>query len=497
LRAVLRVRPAIPIAAPDRLIDPDTGGHVVRVRVPSGLAGQYLIDNLIYRRRDGMIVSEPAGAAPTAAATYRGIGNLKDILDRGNTTDVIILDAKDKPLDALDLGAHICGLLNADQSDSMIVIRNFSPAQSILAGLGFGRQSVLQQIERHLRDIQRKCLPLLTLPRPELRHENQERIVLLSIPNTLTKAALYDGQGYLWNGQTLAPLTNQQVFDNYLSRASSGQIHRSSEALVQLLRGQIGWSIQPPHSLDGRASNRQFDLCAYDVQHLAMRWPQQWFEERQTGFHCDLIAPLRHALMRVGQDNRAASGDPLLSGTFHVRLENFLASGIDFKADFQNSRFENLPVYKRTNLFVTLRIRTGVLFKRRQRMALLRFRQPDMMLDAERIADLQQACADAGFRIYDLDEIQPGPVNSAVFQGVRNQGYHDISLVAGLVWNPVQLRRERHYTQRIDSKLTDTGMLDVRMLLWGAGDEAGKEIARLQLELHQIISQRLAYLGSE
>jgi hypothetical protein len=228
-----------------------------------------------------------------------------------------------------------------------------------------------------------------------------------------------------------------------------------------------------------------------------MVWKARRFElQRGTaGLRCALTTPLGYALMAVDETGVGVTSMLELRGHIQVRLNDVLASGVEIVPQSDNDLLRNLPVYKRTHLWLRIKANPQELFRRRRRMSLLRFRLPDVTLDVERVADLKQACADLGFRISHVDESDLP--ERAMMEGIRSEGFCDIGLLAGLVCDRTLLSRALHYEQRTDSKTSDTALLDIRIVLWGSGDDAAAEIARLHMALHQIIEQRLAYLRTE
>ena len=122
---------------------------------------------------------------------------------------------------------------------------------------------------------------------------------------------------------------------------------------------------------------------------------------------------------------------------------------------------------------------------------MLRFQISDVFLDRDRIADLKKACADLGFRISETDNSQE---SMAIFEGIRSHGFCDISLLAVVVSDPAPVVRDFFCEQRTDIKDMRTATLDIRIVMWGNGENAASEIADLQLTLYDLISQRLQYL---
>jgi hypothetical protein len=214
-----------------------------------------------------------------------------------------------------------------------------------------------------------------------------------------------------------------------------------------------------------------------------------------------LNTSLRQAFVSLNKDGTAPASKPL-TGQIRVQFEHIAASGIDLSLTDRHPVIGHPPIVKRTNVVLNLTIHANDLFGERRRMTLLHFRLPDVTLireRRERIADLRQACADLGFWVHDVyppadtSEAQPW----VVLRGIRNTGHHDITMVAGIFYQPQQLTRELRYNQRTDSRSVQTGALDMRIVFWGSGANAAKEIATIQLDLRQLLQQRLHYLRAE
>jgi hypothetical protein len=365
---------------------------------------------------------------------------------------------------------------------------------SSLAGRG---ASVLRQLEERLNQELRKCVPYLPL-RPALARVHNEQIGVLRVSSDMAPVALYDGVAYDWDNRSLRSISIHEIFERYLQRHRTSETRYTRGERVQMVYGELAWPIQPPPAIPNAWNGTDTrDGMSYDVQRQAMVWGTRRFKREQetVGWRCTLTAPLRHALMEVGERSDIVRSVPALRGHFSVRLNDLLASGVEVRPHATSGLFEHLPVYKRTNLRLQITADPQELFQRRRRMSLLRFRVPDVSLDRERVADVRQACADLGFRIYTVDEGSQS--ERAMLEGIRSEGFCDITLLAGLVCNRTPLTRELQYEQRTDSKTTHTAVLDIRVALWGSGDAAAGTIARLHMALHQLIHQRLFYLRTE
>lgn len=495
LNATLRCSPAVPFFAPD-MFHTAEGKTVARVIVPQGVAGPYRIGGQIYRRIDAATVGGPAPSiqipAPAMAAP---VANLDDAL-KGESDDVIILDAGAN-LGALELGPAICGLINAGKRDGLILIRNLAPSSARTASIFSRGTGVLQQLEERARQELQKCLPRLTL-RPALARANDEQIGVLRVTGEPAPVALYDGAAYDWEHRSLRSIGIQELFERYLQHQRTSETNHAGDR-VQMVYGELDWPIQPPSPLPSAPNGVDLGdgVCAYNAQRQAMIWNTRGFKQQAgtAGWSCTLTAPLHRALMELGDSDDSIRAAAALQGHISIRLNDVLASGVKIQPHADNRLFDHLPVYKRTNLRLQFTADPQELFRRRRRMSLLRFRVPDVSLDTERVADVRQACADLGFRIANVDERRLP--ERALLEGVRNEGFCDIALLAGLLCERTPMTRELQYEQRTDSKVTQAAVLDIRIALWGSGDAAAATIARLHMDLHQLLHQRLYYLHTE
>jgi hypothetical protein len=496
LKAALRSTPPVPIAPPDYLQAPD-GKTVARVIVPADAAGPNQINGQTFYREGAVTLSRPAQPFRAPAMPTGAIGDITDMLKAGNSDDVIILDANNGPLNALDLGPMISALINSGKRDGLILVRNLGAASSQPSSLFPGRSvSALRQFEEYLEQELKKCIPRLSL-RPALTQINQEQIAVLPVSSDLAPIVLYDGVGYDWHNRSRRSLNIDEAFERYLRHQGMSGIDQSDGDPVWMVHGEISSPIRPPPSLTGVREATDNGICHYDVQRQAMVWKASNFKPQPgtAGWHCDLIAPLGYVLMDVDETGAGVATLPELRGRIQVRLNDVLASGAEIVAQSNNDLLPNLPIHKRTNLWLRIKANSQELFRRRRRMSLLRFRMPDVALDIERFGDLQQVCADLGFRLSQIDTSELP--DRAMLEGIRSERFYDIGLLVGLVCARTPLTRTLHYAQRTDSRTSDAALLDIRIVLWGSGDDAMAEIARLHMALHQIVQQRLAYLHTE
>jgi hypothetical protein len=333
---------------------------------------------------------------------------------------------------------------------------------------------------------------------PALARVNEEQIGVLRVSSDIAPVALYDGAAYDWFQRALRSISIDEAFARYLQRQRTGETTHADGDRMQMVYGELDWPIQPPPALrNARNVRDRHDGCAYEVQRRAMVWSGRRFtRDRATiGWRCALTARLRQALMDVGDPGDTVQSLPMLHGQVVIRMNDVLASGATVRAQAVSKLLEHLPVHKRTNLHLQITADPQELFERRRRMSLLRFRLADVPLDSERVATVRQACADLGFRILLVDENRLP--DQAMLEGIRSEGFCDITLLLGMVCERTRMSRTLRYEQRIDSKATHTSALDIRMALWGVSDAAATMIARLHMDLHQLLHQRLSYLRTE
>jgi hypothetical protein len=488
LVAALRCTPVVPIFAPD-YFEVANGKRVARVVVPEGASKPYLLEGQLFLRVGAATVVSKATPEPAVTPATPPVAQLEDAL-RGDSDDVIILDAVGA-IEALDLGPSISGLINAGKHDGLILIRNLLPSNGQKS-----KGSALQLLEGRVAQESEKCLPRLSL-RPAIARVNGEPIGVLRVPSDLAPVALYDGAAYDWHSRALRSLSLDDVFARYLRYQRLSDIDRAASDGVQLTYGELGWPIAPPPTLRQRRNGAAPQDARFEVQRRALVWqPRQFAPDPVTiGWRCHLTAQLRQALMDVGAAGDAVQTLDTLRGHVLICLNDVLASGATLRVEPTSKLLENLPILRRTNLRLQLDADTQALFEQRRRMSLLRFRVPDVSLDEERVADVRQACADLGFRIHTTDT--RGLPNQAMIEGMRSEGFCDITLLVGLLCERTPLTRALAYGQRTDSKDTHLAALDIRAAFWGSGDAAAATIARLHMELHQLLHQRLFYLRTE
>lgn len=518
LKALLLCTPSIPIFAPEYYTT-DDAKVVARVVVGPNTGTTYAVERDVYRRHGGETVLDRSAQLPAAVTAESPLGNVSDLLAAGNTQDLVQIDAKGLPIDQIELGPYICGLLNADIRSGILLIRNVSPGEQPMIPLPWrSGRNIVQRMRARLQEEQRRLTPLSGELRPEFTTIGEERIVVLRVIRSLAPAALCEQKGYVWANGLLREVSVQDVFERYLRRVGTHDLRRPSSATVTMDYGQLDWPVQPPRQLKAVTSANAAELSqgVYDVQRQAIVWSAQPFEQQEgtNGFNCRLSTRLRQRFRPNGSQLNEVD---TLSGTFRIRFDHVLASGMEFARATQHPTtgepiaahplLMHAPIVKRTFLVLHVQVRTYELFQRRKHMSILHFRMPDVALGQERrerVADLRQACADLGFWVYDVYPAESDDSSSpyVLMRGIRSTGYQDIHMLAGVRYESTQIQRQLQFDKRIDSKEVQAGQLDARLVMWGnldptPPDDLPMSMAELQLELRQIIQQRLQYLRAE
>src|SRR5690242_18432333 len=124
----------------------------------------------------------------------------------------------DTPLTKLEIGPSICSLINANQHDGLILIRGLKPSarRSFFDRWDNGALGIVRRVTTRLQTELSHIVPRLPASRIQIVSVNEEMVVVLSMPNTPTPVALYDGIGYEWDGHVRKQIAIQEVFARYL-----------------------------------------------------------------------------------------------------------------------------------------------------------------------------------------------------------------------------------------------------------------------------------------
>jgi hypothetical protein len=504
LQAALTCAPPVVFAPPD-LLEGESGEKVARVAVPPSQIGPHFVDGKRPVRRGTKTVSEVVAVAAsrgTEAALPPPISDLRGMMGGGGGADMIILGGKGVELTADDLGRSICALVNSIIGHGMIVVRNLTAPRRWF----FGNQgkSANQSFEQILDQALNGIAPRIIRPRPEFATVDGEYIAMLRIKGHRATVATFRGAAYEWTGAATRAIELADLYQRYMTRTGQQLRQGASGDPVTLSFGELLWPLQPPGVLKLAVDQQvAYDrsLASFDEQRKAMVWHNRRFLERKgtNGAVCSLAARLRQAFLEVsgGPDSNPQN---VLTGTLVIRLDNKLASGLECLVEDAHELLHGIPVYKRTYLVAQVKIYATELFQRRRRVSLLHFQIPDVSLGvdpSERIVDLQQVCADLGFWVSKAS-FPPSPNDTRVLlRGVRSANHYDINLTLGFRYSTTRVTRELRFEQRVDSKQLETGYLDARIVLSGTGKGAEEKLTQLQLELGQLIHERLHYLRTE
>ena len=498
LNAALKCDPPVPVSSPTIYHSRD--GLVARVLVPSDLNRSFRYKGQRYQRKGDQTVADPMNDPSPPRMPDLHIPDVRGLLTGGDREDVMIVDAR-QGMNSLALGPRICGFINAGIPSGLILIRHLDTNSTQLTLPLFGRRNALSSLEAHLRQELDRCVPRLTLPQIAVTQVDDEQVGIVQVLSDIAPVALYNENAYEWSSSTLKSLSQPQVlFSRFLERTGIGASDRPGNGSAYLSYAELNWPICPPPDihLNGYShsgADREAILPDYDVQRQAYVWHKQAFFGAEDGRTCSIAVPLRHALMRVEQQAIASGDIPVLKGRINLQFDDVVASGLRINLNPSDALARNLPVFQRTHVQVNVEITADALFHRRRRMQTLRFCLSDVVLDEESICAVQHICEDVGFRVVDTHYDRPG--GTQTLYGIRSKNYCDLTLLVGLRCDSEVLTRELHFEQRTDSKHTNTGTLDLRIVLVGAGRDAAVQMKDLHMALYRAISQRLHYLRAE
>lgn len=509
LKAILQTSPYVSIWSYSK-IEQKSGKHIIRIELRSSGSIRHIYKQNIYRREGTQNVSESATdesvvlVSPKSPNTERNLQNIFDqeetsTINYKNSDNLIVLNSTGN-LKSLRLGSYVSGLINAKRKDARIVVTGLDTARSGVFGALINQNEDVEEVIREEFD---QIIPSITSPTIEIRNIGTEKVAIIKLPDWDSPLALYDDVGYIWQNLSLNRLKVGDMFNTYLQLY--GNIGRSfGDKEVFLEQATLDRPIRPPERLEkSTIPLEQRERITYDVEYQSQVWePRPFvFDEDTVGFILNLTAPLQHASLSLGEDEEIKVRSPEAKGQIRIRLDDVLASGFEVTpiGNENNTWFSSIPITKRTYLNLKYTARLNELFQRRRKTSRLRFLIPDVLLDKERLDDLAHICADVGFRVFDSELFttsQSEPSKGSI-QAIRSSEYYDISLLIGLICHQTELKRELHYTGWQDSKSTFTSLLDIRVNLWGMGQNVEKEIGRLQMDLYQTMSRRLHHLRAE
>lgn len=497
LKAALRCDPPVPVSAP--AIYHSNQKFVARVNIPSDLTGPFRYNGKLYHRQGSETVMETLDEPPRSKLPSPSFPDVRTLLTGEDREDVMIVDGR-QGIPSLGLGSRICGFINAGVACGLIVIRHLGTTSS-LPGMGlFGRRrSALADLEAHLRQELDRCTPRLTLPPIAVTQVDDEQVGIVQVLSDVAPVALYDGNAYEWTSSTLQQLSDaHSLFARFLDRVDTSSSNRPGNGSAYLSYAELDWPICPPADLYVEANpgaDREHAGPEYDVQRQSYVWHKQAFREIEDGRVCSITTPLRYALMQFEQQTLGSKNAPGLTGRLNLQFDDVVPSGLRFDLVEPHPLAKNLPVFQRTQVLVNLEVTADALFHRRRRMQTLRFCLSDVVLDEASLCAVKLICEDVGFRVVDTQHDRRAQVQT--LYGIRSKNYCDLTLLMGLRCDSQVLNRELRFEQRIDRKHTDTGTLDLRIVLVGEGRDAAVQMKDLHMALHRAISQRLHYLRAE
>lgn len=512
LQAVVGCTPAVPLGGITYFRDDDRDRSIIAAQVvipPGPMGPTYRYQGKRYIRRSNATTNVAAWPIfPRRPAPIVGLSvhKLRDVLAHGSTDDVIVLDAK-RSIDGLDLGRHICGLINSENKGGLLVIQNLP--KDMLSAVAAG--GIRRKLNEHLKQELASCKPAPVVSTFWMTRVDNEIVAVLRVEAPLVPIALYNTgdewqpTAYTWEDRTLQTIELVKLFALYTQRMGYAADATADDS-AQMVYAQLGWPSQPPIVQRNDVSAGIYDAQAananegrYEVQRQAMVWRKRPFERTPTGSSCRLDASLRSGLIKIDPHGVAATLDPaILTGTIVIRFDNILASGRDVQvqvAEHTSSWFGKMAIKRSTKIVLNVAVRADELFKRRRSMSLSHFFIHETMLDTARVADICEALTDLGFRMTTPNLSQNGA--SAWITGRRSKGFDDITLFASIQCQRSPLTRHLRYEQRYDIKRMQTAQLDCRIVLRADNQQAVAAIGKLHLAIHQVLKERLHYLHVE
>ncbi len=543
MRAALQCDPPVRFAPP-RFVSVMNHKIVCRVDVPLSGDAVHEVGGKVYRR-EGKTNAETAGRTRPAHAQDSLSVYLDDMLDSDgsarlrNSPDVAVLNGQNG-LDALPIGAYICGLLNSERGRGRVII-------SLPADEG-ARSGDASQVEARLEEELRRLHPRPVVSPVLTAQAGNQTLAAVAVQRAGMPITLYGEEAYVWSGTALQKLDPADTYRRFMAgmgygdaMANAGQVRLEHARLVRAVapppdvRQGVRGEMRVVTGRTGEAVPENAQV-AYDHQLHADVWQPCLFQRSALtdGYILQLAAPLRYIAMEFDEEGHVVPQESAdVEGTLVLALDGVLASGTkvarcedDDRTGDGRAWLQELPIYKTTYLNVHFRAQLYEMFERRRRASYLDFWAQDVTLDEERLDDVVQTLADNGFRIQRVTGPratgQAGRTVASV-EGLRSHGHRDIRLIAELECDSRPVTRELRYeAQRIDREQTHAGALHVRVGLWGAGDRrvsgsgeppgdddapmtptpayyeaAPDEIAQLQIAIHRTLKQRLLHLRTE
>ncbi len=495
------------------------GHQVYVITVPQKNTGiTHSLEGKIYKRQKKETVSESSGTPATetdeVVLVGKSLDDLVELDEEGrlhprNDDNVAFLYGA-TGVKSLSIGRYICAMINASLSEAHIVIRGLSHIKQ-------------KDIESHLKNELAHFVPPVPQGVVELIERDDQVIALITVPIGHIPAALYQGEGFIWEEKRAQSISQANLLNKYIAKYSTdlGQ-HGLSD--VQLKSAWIHWPIRPAEKLNG-TSKRWIKKPDHNVQRHALTWqPASFIKDEAFGYNAVLNLPLINASLTVDENGEISSQQPIVTGQIEINFEGIIASGLNVVIEdkpLEDEESENesylhsLPVIKHTRLNLNLTVRLSEIFRhQRPQQSLLHFFLSDTLLDMDRARDVVLACADSGFRLYNAtpepnssipevdvhnyEHLENGRIliEEAWIKGIRNYRYHDIHLILGLRCLPSHLTREKQYEDVHDTSQIKSFSLEVVIVLQGKGEDVGQEISRLQLRLFELLQQRVQKLGT-
>lgn len=527
LTAALRCVPPVRFAPP-RYIELSKDRIIAQVEVPPASPTVHILDGMIYKRvgRDNIEGRAPESrqmphpAVPTGAANFEDMADSEGKVVFKPAPDLIVLSAAGG-IDNLELGADICALLNSTKGQGRIVIENLPVAGR--SWLSRRHSTASQQIEARLDHELGHLLPELTRVPVEIMQVSGKPVAVITVLKCAAPVSMYDGEGYDWidlSRQKMAPGVALRRYLTHMGYPDSD----NSGARVRLLHAWLAQPISPPEAINPQ-TDKHADCpgertqvnarVSYDNWLAGQSWQPCTFTPQPTTGGCGLklLMPLRHHALVLDGENTVVERQPpfILEARVVIALDSLLASGAQVTrsddsegvGESKEAWLNHLPILRVTYLRLNLSIRLDELLQRRTKTSVFSFHIQDVNLNPALLDDLTQACADLGFRIYEVIKPaepvgDPTILSRAIIHAASTQGYRDLVLwvVASCERTPLS-RQLRYESQRIDTHQTATSDLHIEAALWGTDKDISRELARLQSALYETLSRRFPHLRTE
>lgn len=299
LKATLLNSPPVPIWQYSEIRHPASGRQIIRVEVPKTTNTIHLLQEQFYTRQGTRNSKEvpKTKSRQTIESSPSPESSLEDIFDRDETgtisfrnrDDIIVCNANNG-IKSLNLGAYLCGLINAGKKVARIIVTDLPESKNGRFN-NFLRQR--EKLENVLQEELEKILPQLSLPVVEKRHFGEQEIAIIHLPHWDLPVALYEGKGYIWQNPALNEVGIDELFNKYIDLTSShGQAFTDQDVFLE--HATLDSPIRSPETLEKTISLWETAGLAYDVEYQSQIWEPRPFKRdvETVGFSLQLSARL-------------------------------------------------------------------------------------------------------------------------------------------------------------------------------------------------------------